>query len=226
MNRVLVALIGVAIYSSVSAETRYGFVQVERLEYRDDSNNTLWDVQTGYGGDYHAFRLKTEGELDGGAAERAELQLLYNRAWTAYFDLQFGIRLADFDDSDVAAAVAGIQGMAPYRVEMEATAFLSDDGDLSFRGEFERDFLLNEQLILQPRAEINVAFQDVPEIRVGSGLTELAIGLRLRYEFSRRFAPYLGAEWQRSFGDTADIIRALGQDTSDTTLIAGVRFWF
>jgi len=226
MNRVWAALIGVALCSTAPAETRYSFVQVERLEYHENLDNTLWDIQAGYGGDYHAFRLKTEGELDGGSAEYSELQLLYNRAWTAYFDLQFGVRLADFDDSDVIAAVAGIQGMAPYRVEVDAGVFLSEDGDLLIRGEIERDFLLNEQLVLQPRAEVNLAFQDVPEIGIGSGISELAIGLRLRYEISRKFAPYIGAEWARSFGDTADFMRALGQDSSDTTFIAGVRFWF
>lgn len=226
MNRVWLALIGVALCSTSAAESRYSFVHVDRLEYHEDLDNTLWDVQAGYGGDYHAFRLKTEGDFDGGSAEYSEFQLLYSRAWTAYFDLQFGVRLADYAHSDVVDAVAGIQGMAPYRVEIDAAVFLSEDGDLSIRGEFERDFLLNQQLVLQPRAEVKVALQDVPEIGVGSGISELSIGMRLRYEISRKFAPYIGAEWARSFGDTADFMRALGKDRSDTTAIAGVRFWF
>lgn len=226
MNRVLAALFGLALCTTVPAETPYGFVQVERLEYRQHPDNTLWDLQAGYGVDYHAFRLKTEGELDDGIDEYAELQLLYSRAWTAYFDLQFGIRFADFDGGEVTAAVVGVEGMAPYRVEIDAAAFVSEDGDLSMRAEFERDILLQRHWILQPRAEINIAFQDVPQIRIGDGVSDIVFGLRLRYEVNRKFAPYVGAEWARSFGDTADFIRALGLDSNTTTVLAGVRFWF
>lgn len=226
MSRLLAALVWAALFTTASAETLYGFAQGERLEYRVEPETVLWDLQGRYGGDYHRLWWKTEGELDDGSSEYAELQLLYSRAWTAYFDLQFGLRYADYDLDDKSSIVAGLQGMAPYRFEIDAALFLSEDGDLSIRAEFERDILLTQKFILQPRAEINLAFSDVPDIGIGSGVNELAVDLRFRYEYTRKLAPYAGVSWQRSFGDTADYLRAVGKDSSETTLVAGVRFWF
>ena len=213
-------------HSKTMHEPRLGFFQAERLEYRDESGNALWDLQGWYGSDYNKLWIKTEGALDDGQAEHAELQVLYSRAWSAFFDLQFGLRVSDIDDGDVVSAVAGIQGVAPYRVELDAALFVSEDGDASIRAEFERDVFLNEQVILQPRAELHVAFSDVPELGIGSGLSELSLGLRLRYDVTRKFAPYIGLEHERSFGDTADLLEAAGLDSHETTLLAGVRFWF
>ena len=204
----------------------YGFTQGERIEYVEAEEHLLWDIQGRYGGDYHRFWWKTEGTLDDGSTEDAELQLLYSRAWTAYFDLQFGVRYEDLESGDRMSLVAGTQGMAPYKFEVDAAAFLSEDGDLSVRAEFERDLMLSNQWILQPRAEVEVAFRDVPEIGIGSGVNELSLGLRLRYEHSRKFAPYLGIEWESAFGDTADLLEAVGEDTDESSIVLGIRFIF
>ena len=195
--------------------------QAERLEYGegagDDPGALVWDLQGLYGGDYNRFVWKTEGEsADGDTA--VELQLLYGRAWTAFFDLQFGIRYAEADAGDVAAAVAGVQGVLPYNVETDVALFLSEDGDVTGRAEFEKDFLLTERWVVQPRAEFDVALQDVPALGIDSGLTKLALGLRLRYEITRKLAPYLGVAWERH--DTA------GGEEADTRALAGLRFWF
>lgn len=197
------------------------YTQAERLEYRDgpgeDPGVLAWDLQGLYGGDYNRFVWKTEGEsADGDTA--FELQLLYGRAWTAFFDLQFGIRYAETDGGDVTAAVAGVQGLLPYLVETDVALFLSEDGDVTGRAEFEKDFLLTERWVLQPRAEFDVALQDVPGLGIDSGLTKLALGLRLRYEITRKLAPYVGVDWKRH--DSAG-----GEDT-DTYALAGLRFWF
>ncbi|NNC77748.1 MAG: copper resistance protein B [Woeseiaceae bacterium] len=224
--RLLFAAVLLASASGVLAETRYGFVQAERIEFREASDDVLWDVQARYGGDYHRFWFKSEGVMHDGSVDHAEVQALYSRAWLPFFDLQFGLRLSEIDDGDLVSAVAGIQGMAPYRFEIDAALFLSEDGDLSVRAEAERDLLLTRRLVLQPRAKLSLAFDDVPEIGVGSGVSELSIGLRLRYEYTHKFAPYIGVEWHRSFGDTADFIRLAGDDPSETSLTAGVRFWF
>lgn len=226
MIRLTAAALAVLASTHVAADDLYGFAQAERLEYRTAAENALWDFQGRYGGDYHRLWWKTEGEFDSGSPDSAELQLLYSRAWTAYFDLQFGIRRADFDPGANTSLVIGVQGLAPYRFEIDAAAFVSDDGDLSLRAEFERDILLTQKLVLQPRAEISFSLDDVPEIGVGSGVSELAVGLRLRYEFTRKFAPYLGASLERSFGDTADFRRLAGGDDDEATFLAGVRFWF
>lgn len=187
----------------LAAEDRYGFVQGERLEYRESSETTLWDIQGWYGSDYHKLWIKTEGEITGGSTQGAELQVLYSRAWSAFFDLQFGVRYQDLSTGDAVSFAAGIQGMAPYRIEIDAAVFVSDDGEFAFRAEFERDFLLSEKWVLQPRAEF--------ELDSGSD-DEFALDLRLRYLFRRKFAPYVGVSYE--------------SDPDDTTLVAGLRFWF
>ncbi len=212
--------------ASAGAEDRYGFIQGERVEYREASEAVLWDLQGWYGGDYHKLWVKTEGELESGSTEDAELQLLYSRAWTPFFDLQLGVRYQDLASGELTSVVAGMQGIAPYRFEIDAALFLSEDGDFSGRAEFEREYLLSEKLVLQPRAEISIAFQDVPELAISSGVNEIAVGLRLRYEITRKFAPYIGLSFERAYGDAARALVAAGEDSSDTTLVAGLRFWF
>ena len=118
----------------------------------------------------------------------------------------------------MAAAVAGVQGVLPYNVETDVALFLSEDGDVTARAEFEKDFLLTERWVVQPRAEFDVALQDVTALGIDSGLTKLALGLRLRYEITRKLAPYLGVAWERH--DTA------GGEEADTRALAGLRFWF
>lgn len=226
MKRFLLSLLVLVAGNAGAAEAMFGFTQGERVEYVEADEHVLWDIQGRYGGDYHRLWWKTEGTLEDGSTEDAELQLLYSRAWTAYFDLQFGIRYEDFESADRLSIVAGTQGMAPYRFEVDAAAFLSEDGDLSVRAEVERDLMLGGRLILQPRAELQVAFSDVPEIGVGSGVSELSVGLRLRYEYTRKLAPYIGVEWESAFGDTADILEAAGLESDEASFVVGVRFWF
>lgn len=202
------------------------YVQAERLEYRGSPGEALWDFQGWLGRDYDKLWVKTEGHADGGDVGEAELQLLYSRAWSAFFDLQFGMRLTDADGQATAYGVAGVQGLAPYRIELDAALFVSEDGDVSLRSEFERDIYLGERLVLQPRLELDLSLADVPELGVGSGLSSASAGLRLRYEITRKLAPYAGVEHGRYFGNTADFVRAAGGDTDETSLLAGIRFWF
>ena len=109
---------------------------------------------------------------------------------------------------------------------MDAAAFVSTDGDLSARIEGEYELRLSQRLVLQPRAEVEFSAQDIPELDIGSGLTGVDAGVRLRYEFKREFAPYVGVEWQGSFGETRDVIEAAGGDGDQIAAIIGVRAWF
>ncbi|MGB5723989.1 MAG: copper resistance protein B, partial [Parasphingorhabdus sp.] len=166
--------------------------QGDRLEYRvrQDDDGYLWDVQGYYGGDIHKFWFKSEGEGSfGEPVDSAELQGLYSRAIAPFFDLQAGIR-QDLAGPERTHAVVGIQGLAPYMFEVDAAAFLSTKGDLTARIEAEYDQRLTQRLILQPRAEANLSAQDIPELGIGSGIDNLELGLRLRYEIAREFAPY------------------------------------
>jgi len=119
-----------------------------------------------------------------------------------------------------------LQGLAPYWFEVDAAAFLSNEGELTAAIEAEYDLLLTQRLILQPRAEVGFSAQDMPDLETGAGLTGIEAGLRLRYEIVRQFAPYIGVEWTRSLGGTADYARAAGEDVDSTALVFGLRVWF
>lgn len=204
----------------------FTFVQSDRLEYAEASAEVVWDLQGWVGTDYHKLWLKAEGERDSDATEESELQVLYSRAHTPFFDLQIGLR-QDFEPSPSRShLVIGLQGLAPQWFEVDAALFLSDDGDLSARLEAEYDWLLTQRLVLQPRLEVELSADAVPRIGVGSGLVETELGLRLRYEIHRKFAPYVGVSWERRYGDSRDFAREAGEDADSVSLIAGLRLWF
>jgi len=215
--RILAAVLLTTCATSAVAEERFGAIAGERVEFRESSDAVFWDVTGWYGGDLHKAMLKTEGERGNGETLEAELQLLYSRAWTAFFDLQFGVRQQDFNPGSLTSAVIGVQGDARYGFEIDAAAFISEDGDVSVRAEFEKDFLLTERWILQPRVELLIALQDVPELEISSGIADVDVGLRVRYEITRKLAPYVGLSYSRHFGDFEE---------EDTTAVAGLRFWF
>ena len=207
----------------------FGQVLFDRLEagYADAEDNYAWDAQAWYGGDYHKLRLKTEGEgRQGEPVESADLELLYSRNVAAYWDLQAGLR-HDFEPAPSRSHLAvGVQGMAPYLFEVDATAYLREDGLFSAALEAEYCLLLTQRLILQPRLEFALQAEDDPERATGAGLTGTELGIRLRYEIRREFAPYIGFNWSQSYGRTADLRRADGEATSSNALVVGVRAWF
>ena len=205
-------------------------VRGERLEYaRDDGEESLlWDLELWLGGDLNKLWIKTEGvyEPDAGEVADGEAQALWSHAVSRYFDLQAGVRF-DFEPEPTRAhAVIGLQGLAPYWFEIDTALFVSDDGDVSARFEAEYDILLTQRLIAQPRFELELAAQEVPELGIGSGVPAVGAGLRLRYEIVRELAPYVGIAWEELTGDTADLARAAGEPTSSTSLLVGLRFWY
>ncbi len=202
--------------------------QGDRLEFRarQGDNGYLWDVQGFYGGDIDKFWFKSEGEGSfGEEPESAEAQALWSHAIDPFFDLQLGVR-QDLVGPERTHAVMGVQGLAPYLFEVDAAAFLSTKGDLTARIEAELDQRITQRLILQPRAEIGLSAQDIPELGIGSGIERIELGVRLRYELVREFAPYVGVEQEWLIGGSADYARASGEDPSTTNFVAGVRFWF
>lgn len=202
--------------------------QADRAEYRARAGKDgyLWDVQGYYGGDIDKFWFKSEGEgAFGEKTEAAEAQALWSHAIGPWWDVQAGIR-HDFAGPDRTHAVIGVQGLAPYLFEVDAAAFLSQEGDLTARIEAELDQRITQRLILQPRGELNLSAQDIRELGIGAGLDRAELGLRLRYEFTREFAPYVGVEQEWRTGRSADYARATGEDPSVTNYVVGVRFWF
>jgi copper resistance protein B len=197
------------------------------FQAHEGHNGYRWDGQAWIGGDINRLWLKSEGEgafregVDG-----AEVQALYSRAVGPYFNLQGGVR-HDFRPSPTRNyATIGFEGLAPYMFEVEGALFLSTRGELLGRLEGYYDQRITQRLILQPRVEFNLSAQDVPENRIGAGLTDAELGLRLRYEITRQFAPYIGVSYLAQAGRTADFTRARGKDPQTTSFVAGVRFWF
>lgn len=204
-------------------------ILVDQLEARIRSGRDgyAWDAQAWYGGAVNRLWLKTEGEgAFGGEIEQAEVQALWSRALDPWFNLQAGVRYDIRPSPDRGYLALGIQGLAPYWFEVDGAFFLSEKGDLSARFEGEYDLRITQRLILQPRAELDLAFQDVPELNVGSGLSSAEAGLRLRYEFVPEFAPYVGVQYERAFGDTARFRRLAGEDVGSWSFLVGVRTWF
>ncbi|WP_432768398.1 MAG: copper resistance protein B [Sphingopyxis sp.] len=208
---------------------KIAFISFNLAEYqaRKGHDGFRWDGEAWYGGDINRLTVKSEGEgVFGEGIEGTETQLLYSRAVGPYFNAQAGIRQDLGPGPDRTYATVGFEGLAPYWFEVEGALFLSNKGDLHGRLEGYYDQRITQKLILQPIAELNFALQDVPEIGVGSGLSDVELGLRLRYEIVKEFAPYVGVEWERKVGDTARFTRAAGEDPSSVSLVAGVRVWF
>ncbi len=206
-----------------------GFVAFNLAEYqvRNGRDGFRWDGEGWYGGDINRVTIKTEGEgAFGEGVEEAEVQLLYSRAVDPYFNVQAGIRQDLGPGPKRTYATVGFEGLAPYWFEVEGALFLSNKGDVLGRLEGYYDQRITQRLILQPRAEANFALQDVRATGTGSGLSDVELGLRLRYEVFKEFAPYVGVEWARKVGDTARFARAAGEDADVTSLVAGIRFWF
>ncbi|MDT7856429.1 copper resistance protein B [Rubrivirga sp. S365] len=182
------------------------------------------------GTDYNKVYLKAEGEgLVAEGEGGVEAQVLYSRLVTEYFEAQVGLRLdTEFGDGDVRARpqlAVGLEGLAPYFFEVEPALFVSAKGDVSARLEGSYDLLVTQRLVLQPEAEVNLAIQRVEDWGVGTGLNDIEVGLRLRYEIQREVAPYVGVSWLNRFGEAHDIARAEGEPTSEAFVVFGLRLW-
>jgi len=203
-------------------------VQFDRLEAWDGDHGSGhgWEASAWYGGDAQRLWLRSEGEREGGRTHAADLELLYWRPLGRWWDGVAGVRQDLAPGGSQTWLALGVMGLAPQWFELQATAYLGRSGRTAARAEAEYEVLLGSRLVLQSLLELTAYGEDDPERGVGSGLSTAEAGLRLRYEFTRRFAPYLGVAWERAYGDTARLRRAAGERTDDTRLVAGVRFWF
>jgi copper resistance protein B len=199
--------------------------RLERARTRDNSS-TEYELQGWFGRDYDRAVLKAEGEVDGGKFQDARTELLWGHAVATYWDTQLGVRYDSGVGPDRKWLAFGVQGLAPYWFEVDAAAYVGESGRTALRLEAEYELLLTQKLILQPRIETNVYGKRDAARERGSGLSDLAAGIRLRYEIKREFAPYVGIEWAAKYGATADYARAAGEDAKETRLVAGLRFWF
>lgn len=184
-----------------------------------------WDLDGWIGTDENKLWLKSEGEYSDGKLEEAEAWVLYSRNVDTFWDAQAGIRY-DFKPESTAYLTLGFNGLAPYWFETEAHLFISEHGDVTARLREENDFLITQQLVLQPYAEINLSAQDVAEQDIGAGVTNGKVGLQTRYEFTRKFAPYVDIHYGRKFGETASIATSDGEDKDEVVGSIGLRLMF
>lgn len=207
-----------------------GYAILNQNELRTGNGNTTyrWDGEGWYGGNLNRAWFATEGNLntDTGTLDDTEAQLLYARSISTYFNLQAGARY-DFGNMPSRGwAVFGIEGLAPYYFEVGVHAFVSSGGHLAARIDGSHDFFVTQRLVLQPQMEINFYSKSDTRRGTGSGLSDLDSGLRLRYEITREFAPYIGVTYESKFGGTADLAKAAGERTDNLRLAVGVRMWF
>lgn len=209
-------------------EFKLGSLRVDRLESVSGNHNTFtrYGLQAWYGGAFDRAVLKAEGDYDNGKLEEASTELLWSHAVAPYWDRQLGLRYDSGIEPDRTWLALGIQGLAPYWFEVGATGYLGEEGRTALNLEAEYELLFTQKLILQPSIEASFYGKDDPDRGIGSGLSEVAAGLRLRYEVRREIAPYVGIEWAGKFGGTADYARAEGLDPKETRVVAGLRFWF
>ncbi len=203
-------------------------IKIDQLEIRDTDgpDPLVFDGQLWVGKDLNKLWIKSEIERVDGETEENELQLLYGRAIAPYWDLQVGWRRDFKPEPEQDWLAVGMQGLAPYYFEVEATAFISDDSQANLRLEAEYELLFTQRLILSPEIEANFYTDDDPERGIGSGLSDVELGLRLRYEIRREFAPYIGINWAKKFGNTEDFATAEGEDAEDAQFVAGIRAWY
>lgn len=203
-------------------------VMIGQFEMRstDGPDPSVLEAQAWFGKDLHKFWIKTEVEQVGGENEEVEFQALYSRAITPYWDLQVGLRHDSRPMPDRDWLTIGFQGVAPYWFEIDTAFFLGKNGRTAARLEAGYEVLFTQRLILSPEIEINVYGKDDVATGIGSGLADIELGLRLRYEIKREFAPYVGINWIGKFGQTADFAKIAGDDTSDSQIVIGVRAWF
>jgi copper resistance protein B len=212
-----------------NGDVRSSLVLIDRLEtsFGDGSEAYSWDAQGWVGGDINRFWWKSEGGGDfGGRLEDVEVQALYSHAFAPFFDFQTGVRQTYRPEGDRTDLVVGVQGLAPYWFEVDGALFLSNKGELTARAQAEYDQRITQRWILQPRVEVSLSAEDIPELSVGSGLSSVQLGARLRYEFKKEFAPYVGVEWTRRFGNTRDFLQTQGRSAEDTRFVVGIRAWF
>lgn len=206
----------------------HSFWLLDRLEVSAANPGTTlgWEASAWIGGDVQRLWLRSEGEAMDGRVGHGNVEVLYGRGVRAWWDVVAGIR-QDFGEGPSRGwAAFGVQGLAPYKFEVAATAYVGAGGRTAANIEAEYETLFTNRLILQWQAEANAHGKADPRVGIGSGLSTLEAGLRLRYEITRKFAPYIGIQHERAVGDTADLRRAAGHGATDTRLVAGVRVWF
>lgn len=233
MKRLLLGFIGCVCPFTAVAEPMHNddplltYLQLDKLEQTDmgNDNHHVLEAEGWVGYDLNKLWVKTEHEFADSQTEEADVELLYSRAIAPYWDLQVGLR-HHFEPVSRDWLAMGLKGLAPYFFETDVFVYAGDDGNLAFQAELEYELLFTQKLILSPEIETTAYSKSDQGLEVGSGFSDLKTGLRLRYEITRQFAPYIGWEWQKKFGETADYARQENAAVTDSQWVVGLRAWF
>ena len=225
---ICISLVSMASHSMGRDDPLLTKVMVGQFELRntEGSDPIVLEAQGWVGKDLNKLWVKVDVENVSGKTGEAELQFLYSKAIAPYWDVQVGWRHDKMPTPNRDWFAVGFQGLAPYFFEIDAAAFIGNNGQTALRLEAEYEIMLTQKLILTPEVEINAYSKDDEATGVGSGLSDIELGLRLRYEIRREFAPYIGVNWNKTYGDTANFSRDEGEDVSDTQFVVGIRAWF
>jgi copper resistance protein B len=206
----------------------FAALRVDNLEAMRVDGRTVaaYDLEAWYGRTFDRGVLKSEGDIEGGKATDVRTELLWSHAFASFWDRQVGLRHDSGEGPARTWLAFGVEGLSPYKFELEATAYLGESGRTALRFDGSREFLITQKLILKPRLEANAYGQEDVARGIGRGLSDVMASIRLRYEIRRQIAPYVGVEWVRKYGATADLARANGQVPNDSKVVLGVRFWF
>lgn len=223
-----ILLLSTSAYSHENHDPLITNIILDKLEIRDanESNVTAVEAEAWIGHDLNKFWLKTELEQNSGDIELAEVQALYSRAISPYWDVQVGLKQDTQPSPSRTWGVIGMQGLAPYFFDIDAALFVGEAGRTSARIKAEYDLLFTQRLILSPALEMNFFGQNDIATETGAGLSNIDAGLRLRYEIQREFAPYVGINWNKKFGNTKTMARAKKESIEESTWVIGLRIWF
>jgi copper resistance protein B len=222
-----------AAFPALDVHHRHGkrllsFVLFDQIEWQGErgTHAFAWDSSGWLGGDRQRVWFRTEGAVAGNDVDHAQAEVLYGRPIARWWDLVAGFRQDARPGSPQAWAAAGIQGLAPYWFQVEATAYVGASGRTRVHLDTEYDVLLTNRLVLQPHLDVEVAGKADPARGVGAGLSTGELGLRLRYELRRELAPYAGVVWRRTFFGTREHAEAAGERAGEARFVVGLRAWF
>jgi copper resistance protein B len=204
------------------------YLLFDRLELQDaDHGRALhWDIKASIGGDFRKLWLRTEGERSSGRTGHGDIELLFGRAIAPWWDLVTGVRHEFAPGAARNWAAVGLLGLAPYRFEVEATAWLGEGGRVAAALEADYELTLTRRIILQPLFTLHWYASEDAARQIGAGLASSAVGLRFRYEIRRNVAPYVGVTYESRRGATAGLVRAAGEPARQLRVVAGIRMWF
>jgi len=227
MKRILLSLITLlglnqTVQASSGDDPLITMLVMDRFEVLDNDENTrVWEGSFWIGYDINKLYIYSEGESTSDGLESSQNELVYSRAIAPFWNAEIGLAYDKNEDASQTWGEIAIAGLAPYYFETRAALLVNSDGNIGLRLDTEYEALFTQKLILTPSLEADFYTKDDAQMNIGSGLSSVEAGLRLRYEFVREFAPYIGVTWEKTFGNTRDY-----NPVDETNLLVGVRFWF